>query len=75
MVTHFLYESNINQSVNICAATLPVRLAHRYQPFLSWIVTGDEKWVFMSISRTEKNGLALTEKQFPKRKLVPIRVI
>lgn len=48
--------------------------SQQHQPFLSHTIIVTKNGVFELTSRTEENGLALTERQLLEQKLIPIRI-
>lgn len=69
-VPHTLSQNNKNQRVAICASLLARhRLAReQHRPFLSCIVTGDEKWCLYTNIRKRKEWLSPNKKATPRTK-------
>ena len=61
-VPHALSQNHKNQQVAICAYLLAShRLTREHRPFLSGIVTGDEKWCLYANIRKRKEWLSLNK--------------
>ena len=69
-VPYVLSENNKNQRVTICASLLARhRLARQqHRPFLSQIVTGDEKWCLYINIKNRKEWLSPNEQATPRAK-------
>ena len=67
---HALSQNHRNQRVAICASRLTShRLAReQHRPFLSCIVTDDEKWCLYANIRQRKEWLSPNKKTSPRRK-------
>ena len=73
-VPHALSQNHRSQRVAICASLLARhRLAcEKHRPFLSCIVTGDEKWCIHANIRRRKEWLSSNKKKLPVEK--PARI-